>query len=107
MEIRIGSPRLTIHADQQFLVCSRDGSIDAQKQEGYFCLDTRLVSTYSLTLSGGRPLLLDSSVIAPFSSRHEFVNAAVETSAGAVPGEAIHLRVDRTIHHGVHEDYDL
>ena len=40
VEIRVGPPSLTVHADEQFLVCAPDGTIAAEKQQGYFCVDT-------------------------------------------------------------------
>jgi glycogen debranching enzyme len=107
VEIRVGPPSLTVHADEQFLVCAPDGTIGAGEQQGYFSVDTRLVSGYELTLSGTPPTLLNSAVVQPFSARHEFVNAATVTSGGAIESGKLHLRLDRTIHHGLHEDYDL
>jgi glycogen debranching enzyme len=107
VEIRVGPPSLTIHADEQFLVCAPDGSIAAGEQQGYFSVDTRLVSDYALTLSKRPPTLLNSAVVQPFSARHEFVNAETTTSGGVIAGGTLHLRLDRTIHYGLHEDYDL
>jgi glycogen debranching enzyme len=107
VEIRVGPSSLTIHADEQFLVCARDATIAAVEQQGYFSVDTRLVSGYGLTLSRTPPTLLNSAVVQPFSSRHEFVNAPTATSGGVIEGGMLHLRLDRTIHHGLHEDYDL
>jgi glycogen debranching enzyme len=107
VEIRVGPPSLTVHADEQFLVCALDGTIAAGEQQGYFCVDTRLVSDYDLTLSKTPPTLLNSAVVQPFSARHEFVNAEMATSGGGIESGTLHLRLDRTIHHGIHEDYDL
>ena len=107
VEIRVGPPSLTVHADEQFLVCAPDGTIAAGEQQGYFSVDTRLVSGYELTLSRTPPTLLNSAVVQPFSARHEFVNAETETSGGVIAGGTLHLRLDRTIHHGLHEDYDV
>lgn len=107
MEIRVDPPSLTIHADDQFLVCARDGQVAPDAQHGYFCADTRLVSDYELTLSKRSPKLLNSAVVQPFSARHEFVNAELTTSGGLIDAGTLHLRLDRTIHNGIHEDYDL
>jgi glycogen debranching enzyme len=107
VEIRVGPPSLTVHADEQFLVCALDATIAAGEQQGYFCVDTRLVSAYELTLSRTPPTLLNSAVVQPFSARHEFVNAEMATSGGVIERGTLHLRLDRTIHHGIHEDYDL
>jgi glycogen debranching enzyme len=107
VEVRVGPPSLTIHADEHFLVCAPDATISPDSQQGYFSADTRIASRYRLTLSRTAPTLLNSAVVAPFSARHEFVNAEISTSGGTIASGQLHLRVDRTIHHGLHEDYDL
>lgn len=107
VEVRVGPPSLTIHADEQFLVCAPGGTIAATEQQGYFSVDTRLVSVYDLTLSRNRLTLLNSAVVQPFSARHEFVNAEIATNEGVITGGTLHVRLDRTIHHGLHEDYDI
>ena len=107
VEIRVGPPILAVHADEQFLVCAQDATIAPATQQGYFCVDTRLVSNFELTLSGKPPTLLNSAIVQPFSARHEFVNQEVATSGGVITGGTLHVRLDRTIHHGIHEDYEL
>ena len=107
MEIRVGPANLTIHADEQFLVCAPDASMAPQNQQGYFSSDTRIASRYQLTLADTPPTLLNSAVVAPFSARHEFANADALTRHGTLAANHVHLRLDRTIHHGLHEDYDL
>jgi len=107
VEIRVGPPSLAVHADEQFLVCAPDATIAPATQQGYFCVDTRLVSSFELTLSRTPPTLLNSTIVQSFSARHEFVNAEIATRGGRIEGGALHLRLDRTMHHGIHEDYDL
>jgi glycogen debranching enzyme len=107
MEIRVGPANLTIHADEQFLVCAPDASMAPQLQQGYFSSDTRIASRYELTLADTPPILLNSAVVAPFSARHEFANAEMYTRQGTLDASQVHLRLDRTLHHGIHEDYDL
>lgn len=107
MDIRVGPPNLTIHADEQFLVCAADATIQADYRQGYFSVDTRIASTYQLALADTPPTLLNSAVITPFSARHEFTNAEMFTRAGTLAASQVHLRLDRVIHHGLHEDYDL
>jgi glycogen debranching enzyme len=107
MEVRVGPLVVTVHADDQFLVCKPDATIHPESAEGYFVSDTRLVSNYRLTLSRARPVLVNSSPIAPFSARFEFVNDRVATTRGPVERGDVHLRVDRVIGRGLHEDYEL
>jgi len=107
MEVTVGPLVITIHDDDQFLVCEPDACVLSDQQQGYFAADTRLVSTYLLTLCGVQPLLVNSSATAPFSSRFEFINSRVRTIDGEIDEGEIHLRLDRTIGSGLHEDYDI
>ena len=107
MEVRVGPLVVTVHADDQFLVCKPDATVLPDSAEGYFVADTRLVSNYRLTLSRIRPVLVNSSPVAPFSARFEFVNDRIATTRGQVERGEVHLRVDRVIGRGLHEDYDL
>ena len=107
MDVRVGPPTITLHVDEQFLVCAADGTIAEDREQGYFCTDTRLVSRYAVRLAREAPTLLTSTVVEPFSARFEYTNAATATRAGQLEAGVVHLRVDRTLHRGLHEDYDL
>src|SRR5438477_9903274 len=107
MEVQIGPAVLTVHADDEVLVCDPDGRLSSTKEQGFFAADTRFVSGYRLRLGRTQPVLLNSAVIQPWSARFEFTNAAVPALAGAIPPQTLHLRLDRTVGNGVHEDYDL
>jgi glycogen debranching enzyme len=107
MAVQVGPPVLTIYSDEEFLVCGLDGGVEPISQRGYFVRDTRLVSCYSLGLSGTPPVLMNSACIQPFSSRFEFANRQLDTMRGEVPAQTLHLRLDRTISSGIHEDYEL
>ncbi|MHB1712433.1 MAG: glycogen debranching N-terminal domain-containing protein, partial [Acidimicrobiales bacterium] len=65
------------------------------------------MSGYRLKLGGDSPLLLNSSAVESFSSRFEFTNSELQMASGPLAAQALGLRLDRTIGHGVHEDYDV
>jgi len=110
-----GPPTITINHDHQFLVCDPGATIAAAGNVGFFARDTRFVSSYSVTINGRVPLLLDASPIDHFCARHEFTTPELPltgTRNGAehdvmLAPRALGLRLDRTIFEGVHEDYDL
>src|ERR1700724_2383100 len=108
MEVRVGPPTVTIHDDDEFLVCELNGEMSSTREQGFFAADTRFVSGYRLRLGRVRGVLCNSSAVAQHSSRFEFTNAAALGADGIeIPERSLHLRLDRTIGHGVHEDYDL
>ena len=108
MEVRVGPPSVTIHDDDEFLVCDLNGEMSSTKEQGYFAGDTRFVSGYRLRLDGERAILCNSSAVEHHSARFEFTNAGSLGGNGlVVPEHSLHLRLDRTIGHGLHEDYEV
>jgi glycogen debranching enzyme len=108
MEVRVGPPTVTIHDDDEFLVCELNAELSSTKEQGFFAADTRLVSGYRIRLGRVRPVLCNSSAVGQHAARFEFTNASSLGADGIqIPERSLHLRLDRTIGHGVHEDYDL
>lgn len=108
MEVRVGPAAVTIHSDTEFAVSEINGEMSSVEEQGYFVLDTRLVSGYRLKLCRQRPTLANSSAVNSHAARFEFTNPVLLGTDGAViPAHSLHLRLDRTIGHGIHEDYDL
>src|SRR5437588_1109804 len=110
-----GVPTITINHDHQFLVCDPNATMAPTGAVGFFARDTRFVSSYSVTINGRIPLLLEASTIDHFSVRWEFTSPELPL-AGTRDGDehdlileerAVGFRLDRTIFEGVHEDYDL
>lgn len=108
MEVRVGPLSVTIHDDDEFMVCDLNGEMSSTKEQGYFAADTRFVSGYRLKLGGSWAVLCNGSAVEHHSARFEFTNAGSLGGNGLViPEHSLHLRLDRTIGHGLHEDYEL
>jgi glycogen debranching enzyme len=107
MEPGVTPDGLTLHVDDEVLVCDRDATVPAGTERGYIVRDTRLVSGYRLYLGGLAPVLLEGAAAEPFSARFEFTNPTLVTAWGQIDANTLHLRVDRTVGGGVHEDYDV
>jgi len=107
MEPGVTPDGLTLHVDDEVLVCDRDATVPPGTERGYIVRDTRLVSGYRLYLGGLAPVLLEGAAAEPFSARFEFTNPTLVTAWGQIDASTLHLRVDRTVGGGVHEDYDV
>lgn len=88
-------------------MCRPDGTIVGTDAQGFFARDTRLVSTYGVSLNGRPPVLLASSTTASYAAHFESTNEALRDGAGVIAARTLSLRLQRTIAGGVHEDYDL
>jgi len=107
MEVQVGPDIITIHADDEVVVCEPDTKMSSTKEQGYFARDTRFVSGYRLKLGRMTPVLLNSAAVQPYSSRFQFTNPELVTIAGTIPAQVLDLRVDRHLGHGLHEDFDI
>ncbi len=108
MAVAVGPPFVTIHYNDEFCVCELNGDMSSTKEQGYFASDTRLVSGYRIKLGRERPELLNGAAVALHSARFEFTNPLFFGNDGtAIREHAIHLRLDRAIGPGLHEDYHL
>lgn len=108
MEVRVGPAAVTIHSDTEFAVSEVNGEMSSTSEQGYFVSDTRLVSGYRLKLGRQRPTLSNSSAVDNHSARFELTNPVLLGTDGVeIQAHCLHLRLDRTIGHGIHEDYDL
>jgi glycogen debranching enzyme len=108
MDIQVGPATITIHSDDEVLVCEADAKMSSTQEQGFFARDTRFVSGYRLKLGRIAPLLLNSSVVEPFSARFEFTNPKLLTATNAsLASQSMHLRLDRSLGQGLHEDYQL
>jgi glycogen debranching enzyme len=107
MEFGITPDGLTLHVDDEVLVCDRQATIPTGTERGYIVKDTRLVSGYHLLLGGLAPVLLKGASTEPYSARFEFTNPTLVTAWGQIEASALHLRIDRTVGGGVHEDYEV
>jgi glycogen debranching enzyme len=107
VDVQVGPATVTIHFDDQVLVCEPDSKMSSTADQGFFARDTRMVSGYRLKLGRVAPVLLNSSEVAHYSSRFVFTNPELETTVGAIDAGTLELVLDRTVAGGVHEDYDL
>ncbi len=108
MEVSVGLPVVSTHFDDEVVISELSGEISGTKEQGYFAADTRVVSGYRLKLGGARLIVLNGAVTRPHSARFEFTNPTLIGSADSdIPAHSLHLRVDRTVGPGIHEDYDL
>src|SRR5438128_10402896 len=115
MPVTHGTPTITINHDHQFLVSDPNATMVPTSGVGFFARDTRFVSSYSVTINGRQPLLLDASTIDHFSARYEFTTPELPlagTRNGAehdivLEERAIGFRRGRTIFEGGYEDCDL
>ncbi len=107
MDVGVGPDVVTLHLDDRVLVCEPDASMSRDSGHGFLAADTRFVSGYRLRLGGSAPVLLSSAAVSSFGARFEFTNPTLKTALGVLEADTVHLRLERSLGGGLHEDYDL
>jgi len=108
VEVTVGPLVVSTHFDDEVLVSEMSGEMSSTKEQGYFVADTRLASGYRLKLGGEQPTLLNGAAVGHQSARFEFTNPTLVGSDGSeITEHSLHLRLDRSMGPGIHEDYDL
>ncbi|MFI5783296.1 glycogen debranching N-terminal domain-containing protein [Nocardia sp. NPDC051570] len=108
MEVSVGPPVVSTHFDDEVVVCEPSGEMSSTREQGYFTADTRLVSGYRLKLGGERPILFNGAAPGHHCARFEFTNPVLIGGDGRpITEHSLHLRLDRSVGPGIHEDYDL
>ena len=109
MEVRVGPAAVTIHSDTEFAVSEINGEMSSTSEQGYFA------SEYSVGVGLSAEALPTAGRSSPTLQRWRPIGlvSSSPTLSCWVPTESrsrrgrLHLRLDRTIGHGIHEDYDL
>ncbi|HVB88958.1 MAG TPA: glycogen debranching N-terminal domain-containing protein [Beijerinckiaceae bacterium] len=107
LEISVGPPQLAISEGETVLITDEDGQIRSRGDKGLYFLDTRLISSWSISADGVAWRLLNSSSIAHYATRAYLTNEAIETQGGSIAERSLSLVVSRSIGGGLHEDLDL
>ncbi len=105
--MRTDERQMRLYFDDQIVVCAADLQMSRQMGEGYIVADTRLASGYRIRVGGVSPVLLGAERTAPHAARFEFTNPLIDAAGGMVAANTLHLRVDRSLGHGMHDDYDV
>jgi glycogen debranching enzyme len=101
-ELDLPLPYLVLHGGDVALACAPDGQVSTDAWHGLFAADTRVLSSYRLSIEGQAWDLLGSSKDGYDRARWEFQNPLLRTVSGDItPGSLLlsqRRRVDRALH---------
>lgn len=106
-QIAVNTGQITINDSSSFLVIASDGSINDQCPQGLFVRDTRLISSYEISLNRYPVQLVASSNISHRVALYQFTNPEFLTIRGTLPERCLMITVRRDIIGGMHEDIDI
>ncbi|WP_447978279.1 amylo-alpha-1,6-glucosidase [Candidatus Nitrospira bockiana] len=106
-EVRVPHPLTVLHGGGVALACGPDAQIRAHHLHGFFAGDTRVLSTYRLSVNGQPWHLLGRSLLGRATARWEFQNAAFRDARGEIPRGHVLLSLRRRVDGILHDDLRL
>ena len=103
-EVRVPHPLTVLHGGGVALACGPEGYLRADQLHGLFAGDTRVLSTYRLSIGGKPWLLLGRSRIGRATACWEFQNPAIRDPFGEIPAGHLLLSLRRRVDGVVHDD---
>jgi glycogen debranching enzyme len=102
--VRVAQPVETLHGGGAALSCAVDGSISADALHGLFVADTRVLSTYRITLGGVGLESLSRTREGHGTARWHFQNRTFRCVSGEVPAGSIYIELRRRVDGAMHDD---
>lgn len=107
IEVTVGPPQLTINRGNTFVLSEPDGSVTADTDQGFYCRDTRYVSSYEFYADGEHWLLQNSGAIAYYASRAYLFNPHIRTEYGEIERSTLSLVFTRAVKDCVIEEFEI
>jgi glycogen debranching enzyme len=105
IEIKVGSPGITISQGRTFMVTDERGEINSQSDSGVYAIDTRFISSYHLFINREPWVLVNSSQLSFYTARFYLTNPKISTEHGEIEANTIGLTIERSVEKGIHEDF--
>lgn len=102
--VRVPHPIIVLHGGHSALACGLDGQVYADRQHGLFAGDTRVLSTYRLSVGSVSWQLLGRSRSGPATAQWEFQNPPMRDPIGDIPAGRLLLGLRRRIDGVMHDD---
>jgi glycogen debranching enzyme len=102
------APTAVLHAGYTVLCASPDGMIDGDPT-GLFDYDTRIISTYRLTVDGRRPELVGAArpESEAFVARYRLPRAGGSADGPVLPQDAVEIDLERVVGSGMWDRWSL
>lgn len=105
--IQVPHPIEVLHSGEVALACGLDGQIFSDQLHGLFAGDTRVLSTYRLSLGGYAWNVLSRTRPGWATARWEMQNPRIRGGPLEIPGGALLLSLRRRVDGGVHDDLEI
>jgi glycogen debranching enzyme len=102
--VRIPHPIEVLYGHGLALACDLDGELRADELHGLFAADTRVLSTYRMTIGGQKWQLLSRRRLGQGTARWRFQSPAIRDPGGTLPEGSLFLELNRRVAGALHDD---
>ena len=106
-KVQVGPPQIAIHEAQAVLITEPDGQVRWPTDKGFYYLDTRLISAWTVYADGTPWQLLNGGAISYYAARIFLTNPPIVSQDGTIAARTLSLVIGREIDGGMHEDLDI
>ena len=107
LEIKVGVPSLTLHQGYTLAVSEPDGQMHTGGDRGLYFLDTRLISSWEISVNDKPWTLLNSGALAASAGRIYLANPELRSEDGIIAAHSLGFVLSRRVESGMHEDIDI
>lgn len=94
---RVPQYSIILHTGEIALACALDGHLDEESLHGFFVGDTRVLSTYRLSIGGQPWHLLGRTLDGHTAARWEYQNPHIRDAQGEIPAGSLLLSLTREL----------
>jgi glycogen debranching enzyme len=102
--LRVPHPIDVLYGNGVALACGLDGELSADELHGLFAADTRVLSTFRMTIGGQKWQPLSRRRLGQGTARWRFQSPVIRDPRGTLPEGCLFLELDRRIAGALHDD---
>jgi glycogen debranching enzyme len=107
MTIQIPHPTIVLHGDGMAMACGLEGEVHAEELHGLFIADTRVVSSYRITIEGQQWQLVGQDREGHGTATWTFQSPLIRTRHGDLAPGSLFLMLRRRVSGGLHDDLTI
>ncbi len=107
MTVQIPHPTVVLHGDGMAMACGLEGEVRADELHGLFVADTRVLSSYRVTIAGQQWQLVGHDREGHGTATWTFQSPLIRTGRGELVAGSLFLKLRRRVSAGLHDDLTI
>ncbi|HEX3090192.1 MAG TPA: glycogen debranching N-terminal domain-containing protein, partial [Ilumatobacteraceae bacterium] len=107
MTVEVPHPTVVLHGDGMAMACGLEGDVRAEELHGLFVADTRVLSSYRITIAGQQWQLVGQDRQGHGTATWTFQSPLIRTRRDELPAGTLFLQLRRRVSAGLHDDLTI